>query len=446
MSLVSMTKWRTLVLATAAFNLAFLVWFSFSPFTGPIAEAFGLSLGEIGLLASAAIWLAPPGRIVTGWLTDRFGASTVFTTVLGYVGVASIVSAFAQTYELFFVARLVVGSAGIAFVIGIQHVSQWFPEEQLGTAEGIYAGVGSAGAGAGALVLPRFFSDWSGPLFGAGWRAAFFYTGCLTFLMAITYALLGEDAATQARAAQARESATLKSWLHTATRYGIIALALGYVASFGIELSLNGWLPTYFREGFGSDLVRASTFAAMFSLGAGTLRPLGGWISDILVRRERNILPIFQDRYREQWTIVCLGTLVVMMCAFTVAGRTGVLPVTVGIVFCMGMCCGITSGAIFAQVPAMFPHRSGAAAGIVGGVGTLGGISFPLVYSTAATAGYIHSGYLIIAVCLLPIILVNAWVAQPARAVRAHIDGVVSVTPANTSDHHLEDETAHNPD
>ncbi|RRJ32329.1 nitrate/nitrite transporter [Halocatena pleomorpha] len=446
MSLVSMTKWRTLVLATVAFNLAFLVWFSFSPFTGPIAASFGLSLGEIGLLASAAVWLAPPGRIVTGWLTDRFGASTVFTTVLAYVGLASVVSAFAQTYTVFFLTRLVVGSAGIAFVIGIQHVAQWFPENQLGTAEGIYAGVGNAGAGAGALVLPRIFNDWSGPLFATDWRAAFFYTGCLAVLMSIAYALFGEDAATNKRAAQTRESATVRSWAHTATRYGIIALALAYLASFGIVLSLNGWLPTYFREGFGSDLVLASTFAAMFSLSAGTLRPLGGWISDVLVRRERNILPVFRGRYREQWTVVCLMSVVVMISVFAVAGRTGLLRFTIAVAVCLGMCCGITGGAIFAQVPAMFPHRSGTAAGIVGGIGTLGGISFPLIYSTAATAGYIHTGYLIIAVCLLPIILVNAWVAQPARAARAHIDGVIEITSSNAPDHHVEDETPHSTD
>lgn len=446
MSLVSMTKWRTLMLATSAFNLAFLVWFSFSPFTGPIAESFGLSLAEVGLLASAAIWLALPGRMIMGWLTDRYGASTVFTTVLVYVGLASIVSAFAQTYTVFFIARLIVGSAGIAFVIGIQHVAQWFPEEQLGTAEGIYAGLGNSGAGLGALLLPRIFSGWSGPLFTTDWRAAFFYTGCLTVLIAIVYALIGEDAATDERAAQTRESATIKSWAHTATRYGTIALALAYVASFGIVLSLNGWLPTYFRKAFELDLILASTFAAIFSLGAGTVRPLGGWISDVLVRREQNILPIFQGRYREQWTVVCLSVLVLMISGLTVAGRTGLLSLTVISAVLLGIGCGITSGAIFAQVPAMFPHRSGTAAGLVGGIGAFGGISFPLVYSTAATAGYLHTGYLVIAVCLIPIILVNAWVAHPVRATRAHIDGVISIASSNVSDHQINDDTTHSMD
>jgi len=176
-----MTKWRTLVLATIGFNFSFLIWFSFAPFTGPMAEEFGLSLAEIGILASAAIWLAPFGRILTGWLSDRWGAPTVFAIVLTYVGIFSIASAFAQSYAVFFVERLIVATAGITFVIGIQHVSEWFDEEQLGTAEGIYAGVGNAGAAGGALILPRVFTEnWSGPIFETSWRAAFFYTGIVS--------------------------------------------------------------------------------------------------------------------------------------------------------------------------------------------------------------------------------------------------------------------------
>ncbi|MFC7202788.1 MFS transporter [Haloferax namakaokahaiae] len=419
-----MTRFRTLVLATAAFNLSFLIWFSFAPFTGPIADEFGLSLTDLGILASAAIWTAPPGRILTGWLSDRFGASTVFGIVLAYVGVFSMASAFATSYEVFFIERLVVASAGITFVVGIQHVAQWFPEEELGTAEGIYAGIGNAGAAGGALILPRVFGgEWSGPLFSTGWRAAFFYTGVVALVMAVVYVLIGQDAVTEERAESNRESATLSTWLHTATRYGVVALALGYVMSFGLEISMNGWLPTYFREGFGSNLVIASTFAATFSLAAGLLRPIGGYISDRLVRNQRDILPVFTGRYREQWTLLCMVFIVTAMVGLTLAGQTGSVLLTVAAGFLVGTACAFTEGAIFAQVPAMFPNRSGAAAGIVGGIGTFGGIGFPLVFSFAATEGMIHTGYAIVAAIMIPIVLLNAFVARPKIARRAHLDG-----------------------
>ena len=435
MSLVRMTKWRTLVLATAGFNLSFLIWFSFAPFTGPMAAEFGLSLAEIGVLASANIWLAPFGRILTGWLSDKYGAPTVFAIVLGYVGVFSMASAFAQDYTVFFVTRLIVATAGITFVIGIQHVSEWFSEERLGTAEGIYAGIGNAGAAGGALILPRVFgTGWSGPLFEANWRAAFFYTGVISVLMAVLYYTLGEAAATEEQRQATAESATLKQWVHTATRYGTAVLALAYVMSFGLELSMNGWLATYYREGFGtSNLVVASTFAATFSLAAGLLRPFGGYVSDGLARRERNILPIFEGRYREQWTFVALSFIVVAMVVMALAGLSGVLLAAVGAGFLVGMACAFAEGAIFAQVPAMFPNSSGTVSGVVGGIGTVGGIVYPLVYSSTLLPN-LHVGYAVVAVTMVPIVALNAYVYRPVIARRAHLDGFLDRnTAANTS-------------
>ncbi|AQL44503.1 MFS transporter [Halorientalis sp. IM1011] len=421
-----MTKWRTLLLATIGFNFSFLIWFSFAPFTGPMAEEFGLSLAEIGILASAAIWLAPFGRILTGWLSDRFGAPTVFAIVLGYVGVFSMASAFAQSYTVFFVERLIVATAGITFVIGIQHVSEWFDEETLGTAEGVYAGVGNAGAAGGALILPRVFpTDWSGPLFQTNWRAAFFYTGVVSILLAIAYYTLGEAAKSEQKRQATKESASFEGWFYTATRYGTVVLALAYVMTFGLELSMNGWLATYYREGFDTqNLVLASTFAATFSVAAGLLRPIGGYVSDLLARKEKNILPIFTGRYREQWTFVSLCFVVLTMFGMTLAGLSGQVLLAVGAGFLVGMGCAFAEGAIFAQVPAMFPDSSGAVAGVVGGVGTVGGIVYPLVYAAPFLAN-LHLGYSIVAVSMLPIVLLAAWVFQPHVATRATTDGFV---------------------
>jgi len=219
----------------------------------------------------------------------------VFAIVLTYVGIFSIASAFAQSYAVFFVERLIVATAGITFVIGIQHVSEWFDEEQLGTAEGIYAGVGNAGAAGGALILPRVFTEnWSGPIFETSWRAAFFYTGIVSILRSdrLLHDRRGRQERRETRGDQV--DCEPQNWLYTATRYGTVVLALAYVMSFGLELSMNGWLATYYREGFNTNnLVLASTFAATFSVAAGLLRPIGGYVSDLLARTEKNILPIF---------------------------------------------------------------------------------------------------------------------------------------------------------
>jgi NNP family nitrate/nitrite transporter-like MFS transporter len=429
MSLVRMTKYRTLILATVGFNFSFLIWFSFAPFTGPMAEEFGLSLTQIGVLASAAIWLAPFGRILTGWLSDKFGAPTVFAIVLTYVGVFSMASAFAESYTVFFVERLIVATAGITFVIGIQHVSEWFDEEHLGTAEGIYAGIGNAGAAGGALVLPRVFGpDWSGPLFETNWRAAFFYTGVVSIVLAIVYYVFGEAAKSDAKRQATRESASFRGWLVTATRYGTVVLAMAYLMTFGLELSMNGWLATYYREGFATqDLVLASTFAATFSIAAGLLRPIGGYVSDVVARNQWTLLPVFAGQYREQWTFLTLCFVGLTMCGMTLAGLAGEVLLAVGAGFCVGVACALAEGSIFAQVPAMFPNSSGAVAGVVGGVGTVGGIVYPLVYA-APFLPNLHVGYSIVALSMIPIVLVSAWVFQPDVAHVANEAGFVDDT------------------
>jgi len=429
MALIRMTKYRTLLLATVGFNFSFLIWFSFAPFTEPMASEFGLSLAEIGLLASANIWLAPFGRALTGWLSDKFGAPSVFAIVLGYVGVFSIASAFAQSYAVFFVERLIVATAGITFVVGIQHVAEWFEEENLGLAEGIYAGVGNAGAAGGALILPRVFgTNWSGPLFSTNWRAAFFYTGVVSMLLGVAYFTLGEAAKTEQKRQATKDSASFSGWVHTATRYGTLVLALAYVMTFGLELSMNGWLATYYREGFGTDsLVLASTFAATFSVAAGLLRPIGGYVSDRLARAERDILPVFTGHYREQWTFTAMSFVVVAMVGMTLAGLSGEVLLAVAAGFLVGMGCAFAEGAIFAQVPAMFPNSSGAVAGVVGGVGTIGGIVYPLVYS-AQFLPNLHVGYAVVAASMVPILALTAWVFQPRIASVAHEAGFGSST------------------
>jgi NNP family nitrate/nitrite transporter-like MFS transporter len=74
----------------------------------------------------------------------------------------------------------------------------------------------------------------------------------------------------------------------------------------------------------------------------------------------------------------------------------------------------------------MFPNSSGAVAGIVGGVGTVGGIVFPLVYA-APYLSSLHVGYAIVAAFMVPIVLLNAWVYRPHVARRATIDGLLDV-------------------
>ena len=76
------------------------------------------------------------------------------------------------------------GFIGAGFVIGIRLVSEWFPANQLGTAEGIYAGWGNFGSAAAAMSLPTLALMFGGD---DGWRYAIASTGLLAFCYGIFF-------------------------------------------------------------------------------------------------------------------------------------------------------------------------------------------------------------------------------------------------------------------
>ena len=129
-----------------------------------------MSIKALGLLASSAIWMAPLGRIIAGWASDRFGAPRTFAVILAVCGLVSIASAFTENYKLLFAERVVVAIAGVSFVVGIQHVAQWFNANEIGTAEGLYAGTGNVGAGMGALLSAAHFRHRLSCAPSSGWE------------------------------------------------------------------------------------------------------------------------------------------------------------------------------------------------------------------------------------------------------------------------------------
>lgn len=400
-------KWKILFLASFAELITEGLWFSFAPFTGSIGTEFSLSIAEIGLLASSAIWLVPFGRVISGFLADKYGATKMYTILLLAVGFFSIASAFAESYTLFFILRLFVAIGGFTLAVGEQHISQWFTEKNIGLAEGVFAATGTLGAAATVLFLPRIFGSWNGPLFNSGFRAAFFYIGILSAIYGIIYFFTTQDAPTKEIARKTAEKASLKEEIFMITRYGIIALSFAYVLSYGLEAALTGWLPTYFREGFGSNAVMAGTLAAVLPFVIAYSRPFSGYVSDWLEKNEINMLPIFRGRYREQWILFCMSYVVIMLVNLALAGRSGNLVLTIIALSQVALASGFASGAIFAFVPEKFPDRSGAAIGIISGVGSAGGIAFPLILASASQQGYIHEGYALLAIILIPIIMLN---------------------------------------
>lgn len=426
-------KVEQLIIATVGFFWCFLMWFATAAFSPSIADKYHLTIAALGLLASSALWMAPVGRIAAGWAADRFGAPRTFASILAVCGVVSIASAFTENYTLLFIERVLVAIAGVAFVVGIQHVSQWFDDSEIGTAVGLYAGTGNVGAGVGALLLPR--------IFGTDYQSAFLWLGVFALLLAGWYLWRGEAARDEhSRSGTARRAGDWRGTVFVWSRYIAIALMLAYAMSFGLEIALNAWLPGYFSQGFNEAILAlgftgvagvqlaAGTFAAVQSFTASLFRPFAGFMSDLFQRRGWTPLPLVARTLpyapRLHWLGIALILITLAMIMLTVAGLSGSLPGAIVALVALGVFISFGTGGTFALVPLLFPERPGVAAGFIGGVSTAGGIVYPLIF--AQTAG-IHTGYAYAAIFMfVPFVLFYFWAARHERDPAAHGIGYIA--------------------
>ena len=124
------------------------------------------------------------------------------------------------------------------------------------------------------------------------------------------------------------------------------------------------FLPKLLSDWFELSAVDAGQRAGGFALLAVAARPFGGWLSDrfgggsILV-------------------ISMAGVMVDAAVLAAVARAPGMAEVTAACLT-MAVFLGLGNGAVFKLVPHEFPNATGAATGIVGAIGGLGGF-FPLL-------------------------------------------------------------------
>jgi len=188
---------RTLHYTWIAFFVTFYVWFNMAPLaTTMLSSMEWLTREHIKVLAICNVALTIPARIVIGALIDRYGPRIVFSSLMISMSIPALFFAFGNSFIQLLISRLVLGSIGAGFVIGIRMVAQWFPKSMVGRAEGFYAGWGNFGSAAAAMTLPwiglTFFADQLG-LGEDGWRWALAFNGLISLVYGIAYPFLVRD-------------------------------------------------------------------------------------------------------------------------------------------------------------------------------------------------------------------------------------------------------------
>ena len=364
-----------LALATLAFTVCFAAWSLISPFAKTFKHDLHLNYTEALLLTAVPVVLGSLLRIPMGTLTDRYGGRRMFSVLLVFAALPAVLFGYAHSYWALIGTGFLLGVAGSSFAIGVPFVANWYPPERQGFAVGVY-GMGNVGTAVTFFSAPAIVNHWGRP--ALGWITA-----------AVLVGAAGLTAATAHDAPSRRQRTDYRRVLRAGWR--LYRLAFFYFITFGGFVALFLLLPTVLQDWFGYSKSVASARAAGFVIAATLARPVGGWVSD-----RAGAFPVL--------VLAFAGVSIDAAVLATLAPAPRIVPVTIACLT-LGAFLGAGSGAVFKLVPAEFPDDAGAAAGIVGAAGGLGGFFPPvfvgLVKDAEGTYTYGFVGLLVfVVVCL----------------------------------------------
>jgi MFS transporter, NNP family, nitrate/nitrite transporter len=378
---------RNLILATIAFAACFSAWGMLAPLGPKLEDQLGLSSTETAVMVAVPVVLGSLLRIPLGLLTDRVGGRIVFTGMLFYSAGAAVLVGFASSYAALLGAGFLLGAAGASFAVGVPFVAEWFPKERQGFALGVY-GMGNIGTAIAAFSVPALRDNVSQEFAG--------------IVFGIVVAVYGGIWLALAREAPGeRQHVRYGEVLRAGWR--LWRLALFYFVTFGGFVAMAIFLPKLLKDWFDYSLTDAGLRAGGFTVVATLARPLGGWFSD-RVGADRVLLVSFVgvglDAAGLAWQ----------------ASDPAIVPVTF---FCLTMAgfLGLGNGAVFKLVPHEFPQATGAATGIVGAAGGLGGFFPPLVMGVVkdATGDFVLGFVFLVVFAVLCVVLAARLIREMQR-------------------------------
>jgi len=358
---------RVLTLSTVAFTLLFAVWLMFGVLGVPIKAELHLDTVRFSWLTAIAVLSGSLWRLPLGILADRIGGRRLLTWILLATAIPTFLVSRATTFTELMACAFFFGISGNSFSVGIAWNAAWADRARQGFALGVF-GAGNVGASITKLIGPALIA-----LVPAGSLALGFIPGGWRFVPVLYSALLlvmaavlwwtspspdrhpGSGRPLRAMIAPLR---SVRTW-----RFGLY-----YVVVFGAYVALSLWLPAYYNHVFGLPLAKAALLTAAFIFPASLLRPVGGWLS---------------DKYGARPVTYAVFVAMLLACV-PLAAPHGSLGFNVGLggfvalIEVLGIGMGLGKASVYKYIADYFPNEVGAAGGLVGTLGALGGFFLPL--------------------------------------------------------------------
>jgi sugar phosphate permease len=318
-------------------------------------------------------------EIPSGWLADVRGPRRMLTRIVLWWSAFTMLTGAATGFRSLVAIRFLFGAgeAG-AFPTVARSFSQWFPQRERGTANGVLffgSRIGGMLSAPMALLLIR---QW-------GWRPSFVVFGTLGLLWAAAWYRWYRDRPAEHRDVNAEELAWIEQdgaagaadatpWRALLASRNLYAICGMYFAfGYGLYFYFT-WLPTYLIRELGFSMLAGGLLSALPFALAGLADLGGGWLTDALARR------------KGLRTARCgLGCASFLTCAALIVLSTlAPPPLAKAVLLAFALACAdLALGACWAVCLDVGAANAGVVTGFMNTFGNVGGLIGPMVVGFA---------------------------------------------------------------
>jgi len=404
----SFGRWYILGLICLMYLITYLDRVNISTAAPEISKEFGFDRITMGWIFSAFVWAYAIFQVPGGWLSDRFGARPVLSTIVAYWSVMTAATAMATGWVSFVAIRFLfgVGEAG-AFPGATRAMQLWYPRSERGLVQGLTHSASRLGAAIAPPLVVLIITT-------LGWRSVFYICGAVGFIWSLWWYLsyrnlpeehgmvnrgelehirgFGETGEINQATIQ-RKGADVPwgTLLRSPNMWAIMCAYFTYVYCLYIFLT---WLPSYLVDFRHFTLIKVGIFASL-PLFAGVIGDtVGGVATDWLLKKTGST-----KLARRSVAIVGLLACAVFMVAagMTADAYTAVYSLTAAMFFLE-----CTIGPAWSVPMDCGGKYSGTVSGMMNMAGNIGGAISPLVFGYLAQyenwgAPFIVSAVLLVA-------------------------------------------------
>ena len=363
--------WPSLLGAWLHFEVSFVVWLLIGALGIAIAEEFSLSATEKGLLVAIPLLGGALLRIVVGPFTDQFGAKRVGLGIL-WIEVMSLTLGWriGQSYAQMIGVGFLLGAAGASFAVALPVASRAYPSQHQGLAMGI-AATGNSGVLLATFFAPRLAAH-------VGWHGVFGLMIAPVLLAAVVFSLCVHEPPLPDRPGKNLAASFRMVFRERFMQW----LCFFYGVTFGGFVGFSSFLPIFFHDQYGLDMVAAGTLTALCGLAGSIARPVGGHWADRV--GGINLLQV---------GFPAIGVLCVLLA--WLPPSSWAFPLTVTTLLLLGF----GNGVVFQVASLRYQTMMGTASGFIGAAGGLGGFFLPFWFGLLKdVTGTYASGFLVFVV------------------------------------------------